>query len=314
MQKSRSPRFQRVATLAPVQLTERDRQIIRLIHRHRFLRSHQIIALLGGSRQQVSRRLKLLYHHGYLERPRAQLQYYERGGSQSIAYGLGNKGGALLKRELGIAVRPDSWSEKNHVIGRVYLEHTLFVAEVMASLELACRKRGDVRLLYEDQLGLPVEKQSFRWRVKMRNGLKLGVVPDRVFALEYTDQNGQIQRVYFFLEADRGTMPVVRKGLAQTSFYRKLLAYEATWTRKIHQRHLGIHRFRVLTVTTSAARVKSLVDACSQLERGHGLFLFADKNILSGDVFSHIWQTGRPGETGRLLDKGFLPQAANLPA
>ena len=299
---SRLPRFNRITTVATMQPTERDRNIIQLIHRHRFLRSHQIIALLGGSPQQVSRRLKLLYHHGYLERPRAQLQYYERGGSKSIAYGLGNKGGALLKQEYGIAVHPDSWSEKNHVIGRVYLEHTLFVADVMASLELAGRKRGDVRLLYEDQLGLLVEKQSFQWRVKMQNGLKLGVVPDRVFALEYTDQSGQVQRTYFFLEADRGTMPVVRKGLAQTSFYRKLLAYEATWTRKIRQRHLGIHRFRVLTVTTSAARVKSLVDACSQLERGHGLFLFADREILSGDMFSSRWQTGRPGETGSLLD------------
>ena len=33
-------------------------------------------------------------------------------------------------------------------------------------------------------------------------------------------------------------------------------------------------------VTTSAARVKSIVHACSQLERGHGLFLFADRTIL----------------------------------
>jgi hypothetical protein len=299
---SRLPRFKRTSIVVPMQLTERDRDIIRLIHRHRFLRSHQIIALLGGSSQQLSRRLKLLYHHGYLERPRAQIQYYERGGSKSIAYGLGNKGGALLKQELGIAVHPDSWGEKNHVIGRVYLEHALFVADVMASFELACRKRGDVQLLYEDQLGLPVEKQSFQWHVKMQNGLKLGVIPDRVFALEYLDQNGQVQRAYFFLEADRGTMPVVRRTLAQTSFRRKLLAYEATWTQKIHQRNLGIHRFRVLAVTTSVARVKSLVDACSQLKRGHGLFLFAGREILSGDMFSPVWQTGRPGEPGSLLD------------
>src|ERR1039458_8728323 len=159
---SRLPRFKRATTVAPTQLTERDRQIIRLVHRHRFLRSHHIIALLGGSPQQVSRRLKLLYHHGYLERPRAQLQYYERGGSRSIAYGLGNKGGALLKQELGIAVHPDSWDEKNHVIGSVYLEHTLFVADVMVAIELACRKRDGIRLLYEDQLALHSERQPFQ--------------------------------------------------------------------------------------------------------------------------------------------------------
>src|ERR1039458_1927326 len=250
-----------------MQLEERDRQIIRLVHRHRFLRSSHIVALIGGSSQPLLRRLKLLYHHGYLERPRAQIQYYERGGSKSIAYGLGNKGGALLKQELGIAVHPDSWGEKNHVIGRVYLEHALLVSDVMVAIELACRKRDGIRLLYEDQLTLHSERQPFQWRVKRQDGIKLGVIPDRVFALEYPDQNGQPQRVHFFLEADRGTMPVVRSGLTQTSFYRKLLAYEATWTQKIHQRHLGIHRFRVLTVTTIAARVKSLLEACSQLKQ-----------------------------------------------
>jgi DNA-binding Lrp family transcriptional regulator len=307
---SRLPRFKRAPAVAPTQLTERDRQIIRLVHRHRFLRSHQIIALLGGSPQQVSRRLKLLYHHGYLERPRAQLQYYERGGSKSIAYGLGNKGGALLKQELGIAVHPDSWDEKNHVIGRVYLEHTLFVADVMVAIELACRKRDGIRLLYEDQLALRSERQPFQWRVKTPGGIKLGIIPDRVFALEYPDQNAEPQRMHFFLEADRGTMPVVRSGLTQTSFYRKLLAYEATWTQKIHQRHLGIHRFRVLTVTTIAARVKSLLEACSQLKRGHGLFLFADRTVLEKDLFSAVWRRGKSSEAAGILD---LPKMASHP-
>jgi len=282
-----------------MQLEERDRRIIRLVHRHRFLRSRQIIALLGGSPQQILRRLQLLYHHGYLERPRAQLQYYEPGGSKSIAYGLGNKGGVLLKQEHGFAIDPHSWSEKNNIIGRVYLEHALLVSDVMTAIEMACRKHGGIRLLYEDQLAL---QQSFQWRVKISGGTKLGVVPDRVFALESPDANGTSQRAYFFLEADRGTMPVTRRTLSQTSFRRKLLAYEATWTQKIHQRHLGIHRFRVLTVTTSAARVKSLVEACSQLERGHGLFLFADKTTLSGDIFSPVWHTGIPGKVGSLLD------------
>jgi DNA-binding Lrp family transcriptional regulator len=181
---SRLPRFNRATAVAPIQLEERDRHIIRLVHRYRFLRSNQIVTLMGGSQQQLLRRLKLLYHHGYLERPRAQLQYYERGGSRSIAYGLGNKGGALLKQELGITVDRISWSEKNHVIGRVYLEHALMVADVMVAIELACRKHDNVKLIYEDQLALPSERQPFQWRVTIQNGWKLGVIPDRVFALE----------------------------------------------------------------------------------------------------------------------------------
>ena len=257
---------------------------------------------MGGSPQQILRRLKLLYHHGYLERPRAQLEYYHQAGSRHIVYGLGNNGGTLLKQELGVAFRPVSWEEKNRAVGRMFLEHALLVSDVMVALELACRASGQIRLLYDDQLALHSERQPFQWKVKIHGGLTLGTVPDRVFALEFPDQSGQSQRAYFFLEADRGTMPVMRRTFSQTSFHRKLLAYEATWTQNLHRSRFGIRRFRVITVTTSAARVKSLVEACSQLKRGHGLFLFADRTILEKDMFSPIWHTGKPGETGSLLD------------
>ena len=265
---------------------------------------------MGGSPQRLLRRLKLLYHHGYLERPRCQIDLYYRPGSRHIIYGLGNKSLAFLKQELNVDFREASWGEKNSGVGRIFLEHALLVSDVMVSLELACRKHDDVTLLYEDELALRSERQPFQWRVKAQDGVKLGVIPDRVFALEYLDQNAQPQRVHFFLEADRGTMQVVRSGLTQTSFYRKLLAYEATWTQKIHQRRLGIHRFRVLTVTTVAARVKSLLEACSQLKRGHGLFLFADRTILEQDPFSAVWRRGKSSETAGILD---LPKMASHP-
>jgi hypothetical protein len=304
MEFSRLPRFKRAVTIAPIQLTERDREIIRLVHQYRFLRSPQIVVLLADSSQQLLRRLQLLYHHGYLERPRAQLNYYHQGGSSHIVYGLGNKGWAILKKELGPSFRELSWGEKNRSVGRMFLEHALFVSDVMVALEIACRKNGTIRLLTENQILLPGKAQKFRWKVNINNRLKLGVIPDRVFALEFRNQSGNNNRAYFFLEADRGTMPVIRRTLYQTSFYRKLLAYEATWSQSIHRTRFGFHRFRVLTVTTSAERVKSLVDACSKLKSGQGLFLFADRTVLENpaDIFSAIWHTGKLGEAGSLLD------------
>lgn len=306
MQK-RLPRFKRASQIAPMQLTERDHAVIRLVHRHRFLSSRQIVALTGGSPPQLLRRLKLLYHHGFLERPRAQLRYYAESGARPLVYGLSRTSEMLLKQELGDSLL---WSGKSNAIGQLFLEHAVLVSAVMVSIELACRNHG-VRLLYEDELDLPVIKQPFQWRVKIAGGTNLGVIPDRVFALEYQDQAGVTQRAYFFLEADRGTMPVARKHLAQTSFRRKLLAYEATWTHKVHQRHLGIHRFRVLTVTTIAARVKPLLESCSQLKRGHGLFLFADESVLEKDVFSPVWRNGKTGALSPLLD---LPIRQVLPS
>jgi hypothetical protein len=143
---------------------------------------------------------------------------------------------------------------------------------------------------------------------KVNGQLNLGVVPDRVFALDFTDQKGNSDRAVFFLEADRATMPVIRKTFSQTSFFRKLLAYEATWSQSIHRRRFGFNRFRVLTVTTSDERVKSLVDACSKLKRGQGLFLFADQTILEkpAEFFSTVWQTATSGQTTILLpEMGF---------
>src|SRR5437763_4902484 len=140
MESPRLPRFRRASSVASIQFTQRDREIIRLFHRHRFLRSSHVVALIGGSSQQLLRRLRLLYHHGFLERPHAQLDYYHRGGSKHIVYGLGNEGWMIQKKELGVAFRELSWGEKNRSVGRMFLEHALLVSDVMVTIELACRE------------------------------------------------------------------------------------------------------------------------------------------------------------------------------
>ena len=301
MDSARLPRFKRVPSVVSPHLTERDRDIIRQVYRHRFLRSSHICSLISGSSQQILRRLKLLYHHGYLNRPHAQVDYdYHHGISRELVYGLGKNGAALLRTELGSMFRDVPWDEANDSVKRVFLEHALLVSDIMVSLELACRQNG-VRLLTEQDLA--TANRPFRWKMNLA-GQKFSVAPDRVFALESPGADGQIRRSYFFLEADRGTMPVTRKTLVQTSFFRKLLAYEATWNQLIHEKHFGFPRFRVLTVTTNMVRVKSLIDACAKLKSGHGLFLFTDRTILNKphDILTHVWETGRPGETGTLLD------------
>lgn len=196
--------------------------------------------------------------------------------------------------------REAPWDEKNNSVKRVFLEHALLVSDIMVAVQLACRCSG-IRLLTEQDLA--GANRPFRWKVHV-GGKKLTAAPDRVFALESPGTDGNLSRSYFFLEADRGTMPVVRKRLSQTSFYRKLLAYEATWAQAIHEKQFGFNRFRVLTVTTSALRVQSLIDACAKLGSGHGLFLFVDRTILDRpeEILSHAWRSGRRGETGTMVD------------
>lgn len=299
----RLPRFNRSPHIAPIRLTQRDRAILHQVHRHRFLRSDHLTALLSGSRQRLLRRLQSLYHHGYLERPRCQIDYYHRAGSRPMVYGLGNKGAGLLKRDRSLSCHRLDWPRQNAVT-RLFLDHALLVSDFMVALELACRRRPGLRLLTPEDLTVrddsAVGRHPFRWRVAIPGGPHCTVIPDRVFGLE--SANGQ--QSWFVLEADRATMPVTRSHLEQTSFRRKLLAYEATWAQNLHRIQLGWQRFRVLTVTTSPDRLVSMQRACRALRRGHGLFLFADAGALAarGDPLSFPWQPAHEGATARLWD------------
>ncbi len=130
----------------------------------------------------------------------------------------------------------------------------------------------------------------------------LGVEPDRVFGMRFEGAPENRREAYFFLEADRGTMPVRRKGLAQSSFVRKILAYEATWRQRIHVSQFGLANFRVLTVAPSVERVQNLADASRRFDRGTpGLFLFIDRQSLnaSENILYQSWINGR-GEPRRL--------------
>ena len=294
----RLPRFQRSSAVQSLRLTERDREILRHVHRHRFLRSDHLVALSPGSRQQTLRRLQRLYHHGYLERPRSQIDYYQSG-SRRMVYGLGNKGAAVLKRDLSLPYHQLDWTTKNR-IGKLFLKHILLISEVMVAVEVACRNHPDVRLLLPE----PGALRPIRWSVTIGNRMKCGVIPDRVFGLEFTDKTGRKQQSWFFLEADRGTMPVMRTDLTQSSFSRKLLAYEATWMQNVHRDRFGWSRFRVLTVASTPERIATMREAVRSLKRGHGLFLFLDAKKLGEekDFFAQGWQTGRENEIVRLLD------------
>ena len=296
MESTRLPRFKRALGVAPIELTARDRGIIRHVFAHRFLRSAHLASLIQGGDQAVRRRLQRLYHHGYLDRPRAQIDYYRRG-SQPMVYGLGNNGMRLLEETLGIPRRKIDWTANNRAVTRFHLEHTLAVADVMVAFELACRRSGF------ELLNLPTHSpEPLKWKVQIAEAEgveEIGVVPDRVFGLRSNTEPAETR--WFFLEVDRATMPVQRNGLRQTSFHRKVVAYHETWRQGVLRDRFP--RFRVLTVTTTPDRVRNLVASCANLRSGQGLFLFTDASSLKahGDPLTHVWQSGRAGSSETMV-------------
>src|SRR4029077_14560963 len=83
-------------------LTEDDVGIVRLLARHRFLRSTHIAALVGRSLDRTNDRLSRLYHAAYIDRPRAQLDYYPTTGSAPMVYALADRGARLLRERDGV--------------------------------------------------------------------------------------------------------------------------------------------------------------------------------------------------------------------
>lgn len=287
----RRARFERCLSIPHIHLTRRDVDILTQLDRHRVLRSRDIAGLVRGSAQQVLRRLQLLFHHGYIDRPRSQIEYFHRGGSQPFIYALSPRGIALLREQN--ASDADSTRRSKRNLSPLFLRHAVQNSEIMVAIELACRNDPRINFVSSAELvaRLRAERSYFEWRVTVGDR-ELGVIPDNVFALEFPDGDKSPHRVVFFIETDRATMPVERRDLTKTSFRRKLLAYEATWRQKIHEIRFRCNRFRVLTITTSPERVKHLAEACAQLKHGKGLFLFTDfETLRHRDVLSAPWQT-----------------------
>jgi DNA-binding Lrp family transcriptional regulator len=305
---TRRPRFRRASEPLAFRLTDDDVEIVRQLARHRFLRSTHIAALVGRSLDRTNDRLSRLFHAGYIDRPRAQLDYYPTAGSAPIAYALANRGARLLIERDGFDFANVEWSRKNRQAGRPFIEHQLEIVDFYVALQRAAAARGDIRLIHPDQMVATFPDQSFSagnpfaLRVKLSHQGTLhdiGLVPDLVFGLMLPDGS----RRCFMVEIDRGTMPVVRSDIRQTSFERKMRAYLTAHAAKLHERHFGWKTFRVLTITTDHHRMQSMKQALRQLHVPHSpggqLFCFAARAELSGsNPLSHPWSDGNGRDAG----------------
>ena len=209
---------------------------------HRFLKSTHIAALVGRSLDRTNDRLLRLFHAGYIDRPRAQLDYYPTAGSSPIAYALADRGARLLIERDGIEFANVEWSRKNRKAGRPFIEHQLEIVDFSVALQLATGARPDVQFIHPNDIiaAFPqhtrAERNPLSLRVKLSHQgavHEIGLVPDLVFGLQFADGS----RHSFMVEIDRGTMPIARSDFLQTSFERKMRAYLTAHAAKRHEKH-----------------------------------------------------------------------------
>jgi Replication-relaxation len=306
---SRRPRFRRAPEPPAFRLTADDVQIIHQLARYRFARSTHIASLVGRSLDRTNDRLLRLFHSGYVDRPRAQLDYYPTSGSAPMVYALADRGARLLI-ERGIEFVTAEWSRKNDEAGRPFIEHQLEIIDFHVALEPSTRSRRDVRLIHPEEIiaSLPDQTHTMGNPLALRvsvshNGSAhdLQIIPDLVFGLMFADGS----RKCFMVEIDRGTMPISRSDFRQTSVNRKMRSYLAAYAAKQHEQHFGWKAFRVLVVTNDDQRIRSIQETLRQVDTpntpGASLFLFATRSALRvSDPLAHAWRDGN-GSPVRLV-------------
>lgn len=311
---SRRPRFHRAAGAPAFRVTDGDIAIIRHIAQHRFLRSTHIAALVARSIDRTNGRLCHLYHAGYVDRPRAQLDYYPTAGSAPMVYALADRGARLLRAHDEIDLPQIDWSRKNREAGRPFIEHQLEIADFEVAARLAAEHAGH-RFIDADEifgarastshtLTSHMQSNPFAMRVAVAHGGRrheIGLVPDIAFTV--APKIGA--RRNFLVEIDRGSMPITRADFSQTSIERKLRCYLAAHAARLPGHQFGWKAYRVLIVTSDANRVRSMLDALQSIQppgaAGSSLFLFGSRDALCAvDPLTANWH-GVDGSLRRLL-------------
>lgn len=247
--------MKRTRTGRRIELSTRDIDLFKLLTRYRNLRSTYLYAFVGGaSETRFKERLGDLFHEGYLDRPSQQWEFADARCRPAV-YEIG-KGG--LRALCACGIDPgDRWptGEAN----RQFL-HSLMSCEALASIELGARAIGAVRFISWPEILAKAPEATQASGAPLRLPVPSGgfLVPDGVFGIEYQDGDAKAYR-FFALEADRGTMPVLRTRLGQTSYLAKLAAYREIIAQQVHKTHWGVPNLLVLTVTTSAARLGDML-------------------------------------------------------
>ena len=294
-------------------MTDRDLDILRAVARYRFLHSGHIRQLIDGSDKNIANRLKGLFEHAYLDRPECQYDFYRPGGGSSLAvYALSDKGARILNHYDGLAFGPRvSWAHENRKAGRPFMEHTLAIADFAVGLSAAGAASPVVDLCdgaaLLTRLPATIRDAAKPYRLSVPVTFKstrqtIGIEPDYAFSLGFPVAG---RRAYFLVEIDRGTMPVERSDITQSSMLRKFLAYGAVWRSKMHTQSFGWRNFRVLVVTGNADRALNMREVLQQQTGGTGspLFWFADKQALEAcNTLEHVWIDGE-GKERQLLPR-----------
>jgi hypothetical protein len=245
--------------------TERDFDILKAVNNCRYLRASQIKRVVfpeNKDLQATRRRLKYLFHNGYLDRLEPIMP---RGtGSGEIAYFLDRKGAELLESE---GEKIYSYAQNNKVKHQ-FLNHALDLSEFWINISLSLKDHPHVflhRFTFDYELKTYAQKETGRKIYKLFdevihpvNRKRYVVYPDALIILKGKGEYHNFQRLYF-LEIDRGTerLDIVRD---------KVIGYNIYKRENLFKKYGNFEDFKVLIQTNSEKRAQNMRNHFLNLE------------------------------------------------
>jgi len=255
MTKTYLPRDQRQAI--SFCLTERDIEILKAVNRYRYMRTSQVWRLIfpdNKTTQAPTRRLKYLYHNGFLSRIQPLMRPGQ--GSGEMCYHLAREGEKLLQ-ECDEKVRHYN---KSGTAKHIFLQHALDLSEFRVNLELALKESQIARLhrfVCDFEIKEKTDSAIGKYRYKLYHECihpltreRFVVYPDGLIVLHGVGKYEEFQTLYF-LEIDRGTESLSR-------IRDKVIGYELYRQNNIFKKFGEFKRFKVLLQTNSKKRAENI--------------------------------------------------------
>lgn len=256
-------------------LQESDRELLRYCHELRFTTIDHLIALTGRLRQALNVRILQLVAEKYLYR----IAFPNP--NQKHIYTIGTAGFQYLAHQGIIPIDDVPARFRANELKPLFLNHTLFVSDIHATLLLASRDSHLQLSDWREGKGIYDDVTFYDGGRKIR----LPVCPDGFFTLRNTSRPDPANRLSFALEADRSTT-------TRRTFEDKLRAYCNYLEQKKQEKKFNVRWFRVLTVTLTRARADSLAELAgatlpAQLQK---FFLFTSRENFSLDSPQPIYE------------------------
>jgi len=237
-------------------IRERDTEIIQIINEYRYLDFELLWRLLaskyserpkeygvgkdgkkrpkqyGFTEQALRKRLMQLFNARYLNRQPIADEPIGRGyGSPRAIYSIGPKSADFISKLTGDSIERIRSVIKSDKKQPFFLRHALEISKFRTILDLACQQSdGEVRLLFWKQ------GRELMDNVHDKNGNRHSVFPDAIFSLSVSGKG----KVNYFLEVDRGTMPISAIG-SGSDIRKKILGF---WYYRKTERHSKRYYFK----------------------------------------------------------------------